>query len=131
MDVSQRRPKSSLLLFAASSLGFVIFAILHNLLYAIGQSTDLAWLRAVTEGLHVGAFLIALLLCPADVAVGLLGWITTVVRIRRHRISQRPNGCSRGRAAGPVQRSHDDHQSRVTATPRTSPISSPRASRPP
>jgi len=78
-----RRPKSFLLLFALSGLGFVVFAILHNVLYAIGEYTDMSWLKSLMEGLHVGAFLIALLVCPAGVVVGLVGWIAVLIRTRR------------------------------------------------
>ena len=42
------------------------------------------------EGLHVGAFLIALLLCPAGILVGLVGWIATLIRTRRE--SDLPTG---------------------------------------
>lgn len=75
-----RRPKSFFLLFALSAVGFFVFAILHNLLYAIGESTTSSWLRAAMQGLHVGAFLIALLLCPVGVLVGLVGWLSSSYR---------------------------------------------------
>lgn len=78
-----RRPKSFFLLFVLSGLGFFVFAILHNLLYAVGKSTSIGWIQAVMEGLHVGAFLIALLLCPVGLLVGLIGWITTLFLNRR------------------------------------------------
>ena len=35
-----RRPRSFLLLFAGSVLGFVVFAVLHNVLYGIGKMID-------------------------------------------------------------------------------------------
>ena len=78
-----QRPRSFVLLLAGSALGFVVFAILHNLLYALGEMTDLAWLKALMEALHVAAFLIALLLCPVGVLVGLVGWVAAVFRGRR------------------------------------------------
>jgi hypothetical protein len=78
-----QRPKSFLLLLAFSALGFVVFAILHNLLYALGEMTALTWLKAILEALHVAAFLIALLLCPVGVLVGLVGWVAAVFRSRR------------------------------------------------
>jgi len=77
-----QRPKSFFLLFVFSALGFVVFAVLHNVFYAIGESVSASWLKAVMEGLHVGAFLIALLLCPAGVLVGLVGWIAALIRGR-------------------------------------------------
>ena len=42
------------------------------------------------EVLHVGAFLIALLLCPAGILVGLVGWIAMLIRARRE--SDLPTG---------------------------------------
>jgi len=78
-----RRPKSFLLLFALSGVGFVVFAVLHNVFYAIGESTEIPWVQSLMEGLHVGAFLIALLLCPAGILVGLVGWIVSLIRTRR------------------------------------------------
>lgn len=78
-----RRPKSFLLLCGLSALGFVVFAILHNLLYGLATMVDLAWLKAIIEVLHVAAFLIAILVCPAGVVVGLVGWTAVVIRNRR------------------------------------------------
>lgn len=78
-----RRPRSFVLLLAASALGFVVFAILHNLLYGLATMVDLAWLEGTLQVLHVAAFLIALLLCPVGVLVGLVGWVAAVFRSRR------------------------------------------------
>lgn len=83
-----QRPKSFLLLSLASLLGFVVFAILHNVLYGIGTLVDIAWIKSVLEFLHAGAFLIALLLCPAGVLVGLVGWIAVLIRTRRQTPAQ-------------------------------------------
>jgi hypothetical protein len=77
-----RRPKCFLLLFAVSALGFLVFAVLHNLLHAIGVHTSVPWLRSAMEILHVTCFLIALLLCPAGLAFGLVGWLAAVLRSR-------------------------------------------------
>ena len=78
-----RRPKSFLLLFAFSAAGFIVFAILHNVFYGIGEYTDMSWLKSLMEALHVAAFLIALLVCPAGIVVGLVGWIAVLIRSRR------------------------------------------------
>ena len=78
-----RRPKSFLLLFALSAVGFVVFAILHNVFHAIGESVDISWIQALMEGLHVGAFLIAILLCSAGILVGVVGWIAALIRTRQ------------------------------------------------
>ena len=85
-----RRPKSFLLLFALSGVGFVVFAVLHNLFYAVGVSTTIPWVQSLMEGLHVSAFLIALMLCPAGILVGLVGWIAMLIRARRE--SDPPSG---------------------------------------
>jgi len=75
-----RRPRSFLLLFAFSVVAFGVFVVAHNLFYGIGKSVDEAWIELLMEGLHVGAFLIAVLICPAGALVGLVGWIATVIR---------------------------------------------------
>jgi len=85
-----RRPKSFLLLFAFSAAGFIVFAVLHNVFYAVGESVDISWVQSLMEALHVGAFLIALLLCPAGIVVGLVGWIAILIRTRRE--SDLPTG---------------------------------------
>ena len=78
-----QRPKDFLLLLAYSALGFVVFAVLHNLLYGLGTMTDIAVVKGLLEVLHVGAFLIALLVCPVGVVVGLVGWVAVLIRNRR------------------------------------------------
>jgi len=85
-----RRPRSFLLLFLLSVVGFLVFAALHNLLYAIGVGTETGWLRSLLEGLHVGAFLIAVLLCPVGVVVGLVGWFAALVRDVKRKDAQSP-----------------------------------------
>jgi hypothetical protein len=81
-----RRPKCFFWLFLGSLIGFPVFAILHNVLYALGELTKetpvLPW---IFEGLHVAGFLIAIVLCPAGAIVGLVGFIITTVRTRRKR----------------------------------------------
>ena len=77
-----QRPKSFFLLFVLSALGYVVFAVLHNVLYGIGEIVSAAWLKSLLAALHVGAFLIALLLCPAGVLVGLVGWIAALIRAK-------------------------------------------------
>jgi hypothetical protein len=78
-----RRPKSYFWLFFLSALGFAVFAILHNVLYGLGELTGLAWLKAILGVLHATAFLIALLVCPAGVVIGFFGWVITVIRNRK------------------------------------------------
>lgn len=65
-------------------LGFVVMAVLHNLLYALGvMSEGLPALRMLFEVLHVAAFLVAILVCPPAFVVGLVGWVVTSIRTRR------------------------------------------------
>jgi hypothetical protein len=77
-----RRPRSFFLLFALSGAGFFIFAVLHNLFYAIGKASTAAWIHVVTEGLHVVSFLVAVLICPPGILVGLVGWLIVGLRSR-------------------------------------------------
>jgi hypothetical protein len=73
-----RRPRCFARLGLWSLVGIPVFAILHNVFYALGMlSENVPLLPVVFEGLHAAAFLVALLLCPAGVVVGLVGWIVT------------------------------------------------------
>lgn len=68
-------------LVLVSVLGFVIFALLHNLLEGSASNlTGSSWLKPVLEGASVVAFLIAVLITPAAVAVGLIGAAILLVR---------------------------------------------------
>jgi hypothetical protein len=80
-----RGPRTFALLLVGSIVGFVAFAVLHNLLYALGEMTELAWLKGLTGALHATAFLIAVLLCPVGVLVGVVGSIAALVRGRGDR----------------------------------------------
>jgi hypothetical protein len=75
-----RRPKSFFLLCALSAVGFIVFAVLHNLFYALGEATTAAWIHLPMEVLHVASFLVAVVLCPCGVLVGLVGWLVALVR---------------------------------------------------
>jgi hypothetical protein len=77
-----QQPKSFAVLFALSALGFIVFAVLHNVFYGIGEMATISWAKALLEGLHVAAFLIALLVCPVGVLVGLVGWSAALIRSR-------------------------------------------------
>lgn len=64
-----------------SVLGFVIFALLHNLLEGSASNlTRSSWLKPVLEGAAAVAFLIAVLITPAAVVVGLIGAAILYVR---------------------------------------------------
>lgn len=83
-----RRPGPFLKLAIASLVGFFVGAVLHNLLYAVAHS----WpnlpgvILGLVEGLHVAFFLIAVLLCPPGVLIGVIGWLSTGIwRWAHHR----------------------------------------------
>ncbi len=73
-----RRPRSFAKLALWSLLGIPVFAVLHNVFYAIGEIVeDVPVLPMVFEFLHVAAFIVALVLCPVGVVIGVVGWIVT------------------------------------------------------
>lgn len=77
-------PRKFAWLALGSLAGFPLFAILHNLLYGVGRLTsEIPVLPMAFEFLHAAAFMVALILCPAGVVVGIVGFIVTVVRRRR------------------------------------------------
>jgi hypothetical protein len=63
--------KTFLVIFGASSVGFLAFSLLHNFFYAFAQvSANIAFLRIVFEILHVGSLIAVFTLCPLGVIVG-------------------------------------------------------------
>ena len=73
-----RKSKPYLILMLISFLGGIIFAILHNLFDALAiHWSELTLIPQILEGLAVGSFLIAVLLCPVGIFVGFLGAILT------------------------------------------------------
>ena len=72
------------LLLFASMLGFVLFAILHNVFDALATlSANVRGLHGLLIALDVGAFLIAILACPPAFFVGAIGSIAMFIRNRR------------------------------------------------
>ena len=69
-----REPRRFFLLLGLSFLGFVVFGVLHNVFHAIGKSSSVSWVTSLMEVLHVGSFLVAVLICPAGILVGLIGY---------------------------------------------------------
>ena len=73
-----RRPRSFAKLALWSLVGIPVFAILHNVFYAIGEfAKNVPVVPMVFEFLHAAAFVAALMLCPAAVVIGVVGWIVT------------------------------------------------------
>lgn len=71
-----RRPRSFAWLATWSLVGIPVFAALHNVFYALGElSSETRILPLVFDFLHVAAFVVSLVLCPAAVVIGLVGWL--------------------------------------------------------
>jgi uncharacterized membrane protein (UPF0136 family) len=76
-----RTPKPFLLLALASVLGLVLFAILHNVFEVIASRMGESGLtHDLLNGIGVGFFLIAILVCPSGLLVGLVGALITASR---------------------------------------------------
>ena len=76
-----RSAKQFGLLLLGAVLCFVISAVLHNVFHAIAGGMESAQVsRKMLEGLGVAAFLLAVLICPPAVMVGLIGSVAMLVR---------------------------------------------------
>jgi len=65
-------------------LGFVVFAILHNLFEALaGKLAGSGVFQIVLQGFGVAAFLIAVLICPSAIVVSVIGLLITFIRNHR------------------------------------------------
>ncbi len=73
-------------LLYGSFLGFLVFAVAHNLFEVVaGKMGGPAFLVAVLQGIQVAAFLIAVLICPPALAIGTVGAVLMAIR-NRHRV---------------------------------------------
>jgi len=78
-----RKPRPYVILLIVSVIGFPVFAILHNLMYALTQITgDLILLGKFIEILDVLFFLIAILVCPPGILIGIVGSIMFYLKNR-------------------------------------------------
>lgn len=69
-----RTARRFVILLIASLVGFLAAAVLHNLLYGLGEvARDVLVVKTVAEVLHVSFFLIAIFLCPVGVLIGTIG----------------------------------------------------------
>ena len=76
-----RSAKQFGLLMLGAVLCFVISGVLHNVFHGIAGSMESAQVsRKMLEGLGVAAFLLAVLICPPAVMVGLVGSVAMFVR---------------------------------------------------
>ena len=75
------------LLAVASVVGFPVFAVLHNVFYGFSKSvSEMVPLSQALKVLDAASFLIALILCPAGLLVGVIGAISAYVKNRRGRV---------------------------------------------
>ncbi len=79
-----REVKKFILLTLISIIGLPVFAVLHNLLEALGEkSADIIILYYLSTGLSVLSFLIALIICPAGLITGIIGIVVLTLKTRR------------------------------------------------
>lgn len=73
-DLKRGKPKTFLLISGFSAVGFVLGVILHNAFYALAiLAKNIPLLPAVMNVLEVAFFLIAVILSPLGLLVGLVG----------------------------------------------------------
>ena len=84
-----RRVKSFLILLVVCLLGFPLFAVLHNVFYALAELTsDVVILSQALGFLEVVFFMLGVLVCPPGVLVGAVGSVILALsRFRRERSS--------------------------------------------
>ena len=73
-----KKPKPYIILIISSVLGFIIFAVLHNVFEVIGKGTFL-------ELIGVFFFLLAIFICPASIIIGIVGSIVTAIKSEKKR----------------------------------------------
>ena len=75
-----RRARNFEILLGAGVIGFVLFAVLHNVFYALGiMAKDVAVLPQLLEFLHAAFFLIAIMVCPPAALIGAVGRVVVAV----------------------------------------------------
>jgi len=84
-----RKVKYFLILLGSSVIGFAVFAVLHNVFYALAEiSSDIVVLKHSLEFLHVAFFLVAIFVCPAGFLIGAIGSVVmAVICFRKKRLS--------------------------------------------
>jgi hypothetical protein len=82
-----RSKKSFLILAIISAVGFPFFIVLHNIFNAISElTTQMKIIPELTSFLDAVSFLIAMLICPPGILVGLGGLIILFIRGRSREI---------------------------------------------
>ena len=75
--------KKLLMLTGASAAGFFVFALLHNIFYALAQVTShISILNYLMKAFEVIFFLIAIFACPIGFVIGVIG---TIVMFKKKR----------------------------------------------
>jgi hypothetical protein len=74
-----KKPKLYIILLISSVFGFVLFAVIHNFFEGIGKGTY--W--GVVGGFF---FLLAVLICPAGIIIGIGGSIVTAIKTKKNNI---------------------------------------------
>lgn len=78
-----REVKQFTILTLASIIGIPIFIVLHNLCEVLGKkSADIVVLYYLLTGLSVISFLLALIVCPAGLIIGIIGIIVLSIKSR-------------------------------------------------
>lgn len=75
-----RDPLSFLILIGLSIVGFPVFVVLHNAFYAFGEiSKKIFLLKSIFEILHALFFIIAVVICPTGLFIGIIGLLLTLL----------------------------------------------------
>lgn len=77
-----RTPERFWLLAGVAVGGIVAFAFLHNVFEALARGGGGSGVSTVLEGLGTATLIVALLLCPAALVVGVVGAVTMWLRRR-------------------------------------------------
>jgi len=76
--------KKLLMLTGASAAGFFVFALLHNIFYALAQVTShISILNYLMKAFEVIFFLIAIFACPIGFVIGVIGTIVMFNKKRK------------------------------------------------
>jgi len=91
-----RKGKYFLILLGSSVIGFAVFAVLHNVFYALAEiSSDIVVLSRMLKFLDVASFLVAIFVCPAGLLIGAIGGMLTVAARfkKRQACNESSHGC--------------------------------------
>ncbi len=82
-----RETKKFSFLMVSSIIGVPVFILLHNAFYALNQlSADITVLNQPLEFLHALSFLIAIIICPVGISIGIVGTIAVYFKNRKSKV---------------------------------------------